>query len=126
MRRKIDTSPEGKLVSEHERRRDGPSRVDGAARHMMIQALDPARRASTPILHRFATEAAREETRLFCDGLVADRVEAEDCSVAAYGVNPQLRRGGRLTRVRFAPKSTDKRFGKADAAGPFSTRRQHM
>src|ERR1700731_3172779 len=35
------------------------------------------------LLRRFATEAAREEARLFCDGLVADSVEAEDCSVAA-------------------------------------------
>jgi len=35
------------------------------------------------LLRRFATEAAREEARLFCDGLVAESVEAEDCSVAA-------------------------------------------
>jgi hypothetical protein len=35
------------------------------------------------LLRRFATEAAREEARLFCDGLVADSLEAEDCSVAA-------------------------------------------
>jgi hypothetical protein len=35
------------------------------------------------LLRRFATEAAREEARLFCDELVADSVEAEDCSVAA-------------------------------------------
>src|SRR6202023_820477 len=35
------------------------------------------------LLRRFATEAAREEARLFCDGLVADSAEAEDCSVAA-------------------------------------------
>jgi uncharacterized protein (DUF2336 family) len=35
------------------------------------------------LLRRFATEAAREEARLFCDGLVAESVEADDCSVAA-------------------------------------------
>jgi hypothetical protein len=35
------------------------------------------------LLRRFATEAAREEARLFCDGLVAENAEAEDCSVAA-------------------------------------------
>jgi hypothetical protein len=35
------------------------------------------------LLRRFATEAAREEARLFCDGLVAESVEAEDCPVAA-------------------------------------------
>ena len=28
------------------------------------------------LLRRFATEAAREEARLFCDGLVAESVEA--------------------------------------------------
>jgi uncharacterized protein (DUF2336 family) len=35
------------------------------------------------LLRRFATEAAREEARLFCDELVAEPIEAEDCSVAA-------------------------------------------
>src|ERR1700685_1023720 len=35
------------------------------------------------LLRRFATEAAREEARLFCDGVVAERLEADDCSVAA-------------------------------------------
>ena len=35
------------------------------------------------LLRRFATEAAREEARLFCDELVAERYEFDDCSVAA-------------------------------------------
>jgi hypothetical protein len=35
------------------------------------------------LLRRFATEAAREEARLFCDELVADSIEADDCPVAA-------------------------------------------
>ena len=35
------------------------------------------------LLRRFATEAAREEARLFCDELVADDFAAEDHSVAA-------------------------------------------
>jgi uncharacterized protein (DUF2336 family) len=35
------------------------------------------------LLRRFATEAAREEARLFCDGLVAEPDEIEECLVAA-------------------------------------------
>ena len=35
------------------------------------------------LLRRFATEAAREEARLFCDELVGDDFAAEDHSVAA-------------------------------------------
>jgi uncharacterized protein (DUF2336 family) len=35
------------------------------------------------LLRRFATEAAREEARLFCDELVSETLAAEDCSVAA-------------------------------------------
>jgi hypothetical protein len=35
------------------------------------------------LLRRFATEAAREEARLFCDEIVADDFAAEDHSVAA-------------------------------------------
>jgi uncharacterized protein (DUF2336 family) len=35
------------------------------------------------LLRRFATEAAREEARLFCDGLVGDPFAASDRSVAA-------------------------------------------
>ncbi len=35
------------------------------------------------LLRRFATEAAREEARLFCDELAAETVDAEDCPVAA-------------------------------------------
>jgi len=35
------------------------------------------------LLRRFATEAAREEARLFCDDLVADELDFEECSVAA-------------------------------------------
>jgi uncharacterized protein (DUF2336 family) len=35
------------------------------------------------LLRRFATEAAREEARLFCDELVAEALEADDRSVAA-------------------------------------------
>ncbi len=35
------------------------------------------------LLHRFATEAAREEARMFCDGVVADDVEADAQSLAA-------------------------------------------
>jgi uncharacterized protein (DUF2336 family) len=35
------------------------------------------------LLHRFATEAAREEARMFCDGVVADELEADPQSLAA-------------------------------------------
>lgn len=35
------------------------------------------------LLRRFATEAAREEARLFCDGLVAAPLDAAECSEAA-------------------------------------------
>ena len=35
------------------------------------------------LLHRFATEAAREEARLFCDELVAEAIDVEQQSVAA-------------------------------------------
>ncbi|MGD0026882.1 MAG: DUF2336 domain-containing protein [Xanthobacteraceae bacterium] len=35
------------------------------------------------LLHRFATEAAREEARLFCDDLVAEAIDIEQQSVAA-------------------------------------------
>jgi len=35
------------------------------------------------LLRRFATEAAREEARLFCDGLVAAPFDAAECSEAA-------------------------------------------
>lgn len=35
------------------------------------------------LLHRFATEAAREEARMFCDGVVADEFEADPQSLAA-------------------------------------------
>jgi uncharacterized protein (DUF2336 family) len=35
------------------------------------------------LLRRFATEAAREEARLFCDGLVAVPLDAAECSEAA-------------------------------------------
>ena len=35
------------------------------------------------LLHRFATEAAREEARMFCDGLVAEDFEADAQSLAA-------------------------------------------
>lgn len=35
------------------------------------------------LLHRFATEAAREEARMFCDGVVADEFEADPRSLAA-------------------------------------------
>ncbi len=37
----------------------------------------------TTLLHRFATEAAREEARLFCDELVAEAIDVEVQSVAA-------------------------------------------
>jgi uncharacterized protein (DUF2336 family) len=35
------------------------------------------------LLHRFATEAAREEARLFCDELISDAFDAEQQSAAA-------------------------------------------
>jgi uncharacterized protein (DUF2336 family) len=35
------------------------------------------------LLRRFATEAAREEARLFCDELVSETADVEDCPVAA-------------------------------------------
>ena len=35
------------------------------------------------LLRRFATEAAREEARLFCDELVAEEFDDEQQSVAA-------------------------------------------
>ena len=35
------------------------------------------------LLRRFATEAAREEARLFCDGMVAENFEAEERYEAA-------------------------------------------
>ncbi len=35
------------------------------------------------LLRRFATEAAREEARLFCDELISESYDIEDCSVAA-------------------------------------------
>jgi hypothetical protein len=34
------------------------------------------------LLHRFATEAAREEARLFCDELVADELEIAQSQAA--------------------------------------------
>jgi uncharacterized protein (DUF2336 family) len=35
------------------------------------------------LLRRFATEAAREEARLFCDEMIAEPLDAGECSVAA-------------------------------------------
>jgi uncharacterized protein (DUF2336 family) len=43
----------------------------------------------TTLLHRFATEAARDEARLFCDDLAAEDLAAEDFAAEDFGVEQQ-------------------------------------
>ena len=69
----------GKVPGSYRLRFVAPQPRVQAAVGLQLGELEPL----LTLLRRFATEAAREEARLFCDGLVADSAEVKDCSVAA-------------------------------------------
>jgi len=79
----VQAMREGGFVSEPGRaarlKRRMIERVLTRCEDMDLGELEPL----LTLLRRFATEAAREEARLFCDELVAESTELEDRSVAA-------------------------------------------
>jgi uncharacterized protein (DUF2336 family) len=89
----LSTYPAFKEAIEAMREGGFNSEPGGAARlkRRMIERVltrcendDPVELAPlVTLLHRFATEAARDEARLFCDELVAKDLYDEECSIAA-------------------------------------------
>jgi len=79
----IEAMREGSLASEPgdaaRLKRRMIERVLTGCKEQELGELEPL----LTLLRRFATEAAREEARLFCDELVAAPLDADECSLAA-------------------------------------------
>jgi uncharacterized protein (DUF2336 family) len=79
----IEAMREGSLASEPgdaaRLKRRMIERVLAGCEEQELGELEPL----LTLLRRFATEAAREEARLFCDELVATPLDADECSLAA-------------------------------------------